>query len=246
MIMVNLFMEITSLNNEKVKFWQKLQHKKYRDANELFLVEDDHLIKEALKRKVVVEIITIDKNAQYDLPTYYVTSKIINLLSKQVTGAKTIAVCHFLESREVKGNVIVLDDIQDPGNLGTIIRSAVAFNFDTLFLSNNSVDLYNPKSIRASEGMFFHLNVLRGDIEKFLKSLDNSYLKITTDVQNGQDIKDVSSLKYAIVIGNEGKGVSKAVATLCNQKVLIKMQPNCESLNAGVAASILMYEVNHE
>ncbi len=237
-------MELSSTNNPQVKFWQKLKLKKYRDEEKLFLVEDEHLVNEALKKGIVKEIITIT-HEKFQEPTYYVNEKIMKLLSSQVTGAKIIAVCHMLDEKEILGNVIVLDRLQDPGNLGTIIRSAVAFNFDSIILSDDSVDLYNPKVIRSSEGMIFHINVIRTNITTFLNNLSNEYTKITTSVIDGEDIKNIKFNKCALIIGNEGEGVSKKVATLCEKKAYIKMNKNCESLNAGVSASILMYEVNH-
>lgn len=239
-------MELTSINNDKVKFWQKLKQKKYRDLEKLFLIEDEHLIKEALNKKIIKEIISIDKSLQFDFPTYYVTEKIMSTISSQVTSAKIIAVCHHLEERKINGNIIVLDKLQDPGNLGTIIRSAVAFNFDTVVLSDDSVDLYNSKVVRASEGMLFHINIVRTNLSDFLNNLNHDYTKITTDVNEGKSIKEISFKKCAIIIGNEGQGVSEEVKNSCDEKVYIKMNNNCESLNAAVTASILMYEVNHE
>lgn len=239
-------MELTSVNNEKVRFWEKLKVKKYRDINKLFLIEDEHLLKEALNNNMVKEIITTQKDGVYDIDTYYVNEKIMKLLSSQVTSAKVIGVCFFKEEKIEDGNIIVLDDLQDPGNLGTIIRSAVAFNFKNIVLSNNSVDIYNPKVVRASEGMLFHINYIRTDIKEFLNNLDKSYLKITTDVNNGENIKNINFKKVAIIIGNEGNGVRKEISDICDKKVYIKMNSNCESLNASVSASILMYEVNNE
>jgi len=239
-------MELTSTNNDKVKFWQKLSQKKYRDEEKMFLVEDEHLVNEALKNGIVKEIITLNKNENYNIPTYYVTEKIMNLISSQVTGAKIIAVCNHLETRKVKGNLMVLDKLQDPGNLGTIIRSAVAFNFDTIVLSDDSVDLYNPKVVRASEGMIFHINIIRTNLVEFLNNLPKEYIKITTDVNGGKNIRNIKFNKCAIVIGNEGSGVSDKVSDMCDEKVYINMNSNCESLNASVTASILMYEVGNE
>jgi len=237
-------MELTSTNNEKVKFWQKLNQKKYRDIEKLFLIEDEHLVNEALKKGIVKEIITLNNDDKFNVDTYCVNEKIMKLISSQVSGAKVIAVCHQLVNKDIKGNILILDRLQDPGNLGTIIRSAVAFNFDSIILSNDSVDLYNPKVIRASEGMIFHINIIRTDINKFIDNLDNDYVKITTDVIDGKDIKNIKFNKCAIVIGNEGNGVSEKIKNKCDEKVYIKMNTNCESLNASVAASILMYEVN--
>ena len=123
-------MEITSSSNEKVKAWQKLKQKKYRDLEGLFLIEDEHLISEALNHHLVKEIITNDSSLTYSVPTYYVSEHIMKLLTDQVSGAKVIGVCEKMKEKEIKGNLIILDNIQDPGNLGTIIRSAVAFNFE--------------------------------------------------------------------------------------------------------------------
>lgn len=238
-------MELTSTSNEKVKYFKKLQLKKFRDSEKLFLIEDEHLVNEALKNNIVECIITTTNN-EYDVPTYYVNDKIMNYLSSQVSSAKIIAVCHTLEERDVNGNIIILDNLQDPGNLGTIIRSAVAFNFDTVVLGDTCVDLYNPKVIRASEGMIFNINIKRCNLSNFIEEIKNEYTLVTTDVNDGVDIKDIEYKKIAIVIGNEGNGVSKEIANKCDNKVYIKMNKNCESLNAGVCASILMYEVNNE
>ena len=213
-------MELSSVNNEKVKYWQKLKQKKYRDNEKLFLVEDYHLVNEALNIGIVKEIITIDKNAKFNVPTYYVTDKIMKVLSDQITSSKIIAICHMFEEKEIKGNIIVLDRLQDPGNLGTIIRGA--------------------------EGMIFHINIIKRDIDNFLDTLDKKYLKIATSVDNGLNIKDLNFTNCAIVIGNEGSGIRKEIKDKCDKNVYIKMNSNCESLNAGVCASILMYEVNHE
>ena len=238
-------MELTSTSNELVKYLKKLQIKKYRDLEKLFLVEDEHLVKEALKLGIVKEIITTTNN-KYDVPTYYVNDKIMKFLSSQVSSSKVIAVCHILKEKEIKGNLIILDNLQDPGNLGTIIRSAVAFNFDTIVLGNTCVDLYNPKVVRSSEGMLFHINIIRRDLNTFIDEIKDNYTLVTTDVVDGKDIKDINYKNIALVIGNEGNGVSSNIASKCDEKVYIKMNNNCESLNAGVCASILMYEVNHE
>lgn len=238
-------MELTSTSNPKVKYWQKLMIRKYRKEEKLFLVEDEHLVQEALKRNIVKEIITISDD-KYEVDTYKVTPQIMKLLSSQVSSTNIIAVCYELLEKDVNGNIIILDNLQDPGNLGTIIRSAVAFNFDTIVLSDDSVDLYNPKVIRASEGMIFNINIKRCNLKEFIPSIKNEYTLVTTNVNEGKDIRNINYQNIAIVIGNEGSGVSKEIADLCEEKVYIKMNSNCESLNAGVCASILMYEVSHE
>ena len=150
-------------------------------------------------------------------------------------------------SKKVENNIgnrlLVLDDIQDPGNLGTIIRSAVAFNFDTIVLSTGTVDLYNPKVVRSTKGMLFNVNIITRDLDKYLDELED-YVIYGTDVNDGVNIKeeDIPS-KVAIVIGNEGRGISEEVRRHCSKFIYINMNDKCESLNAGVSASIIMYEV---
>ena len=144
---------ITSLANSKVKEWTKLKDKKYRDETNTFLVESEHLVDEAIKRGVVKELISLENTKYQDatIVSYEVMKKITN----QVTPPNVCAVCNKLKVEEVKERALLLDDISDPGNLGTIIRSAVAFGFKNIVLSLHSVDVYNPKVIRSSEGMIF-------------------------------------------------------------------------------------------
>ena len=236
-------MKITSLQNDHVKYWNSLKDKKFRDKERRFLVEGDHLIKEAQKQNLVIETIsTVDDTADF-----FVTEEIMKKISSQVTIGENAAVVRFIPEDKISGNIIVLDGIQDPGNLGTIIRSCIAFNFTNIILSDTSVDLYNPKVIRATEGMIFHINVIRRNLVELIPSLKKLEYKIVgTDVVNGSDIKVIDKENIALVLGNEGNGVSNEVKSLCDNFVYIKMNNACESLNVGVAASILMYEVNHE
>ena len=131
-------LEITSLNNPKVKNWLKLKDKKYRDLTNLFLIENDHLINEAKKAQVLQETITTNQNIKAD---YLVTKEIMHQLSNQKSLPELIAVCQKIPPQPIGDKILVLDNIQDPGNLGTIIRSAVAFSCDTIILSTDSVDL---------------------------------------------------------------------------------------------------------
>ncbi len=231
-------MKIESLSNAKVKNWNKLKEKKYRDEAGLFLIEGDHLIKEALKKQMVVS--TIGLNETYD---YTVNPEILKKLSSQKSGAKEIAVVKKIEEKKVEGDkILILDNIQDPGNLGTIIRSAVAFNISTIILSDDCVDLYNDKVIRSSEGMIFNINIVRKKLIEIIPKLkENGYTIYATTV-NGNGYFENDS-KIALVIGNEGNGIKEDILNLCDKNITIKMNKECESLNAGVAASILMYEL---
>jgi len=236
---------ITSVDNKKVIAWTKLQDKKYRDLSSSFLIEGEHLLLEALKNQVVEEIVVTDDYV-YDenIPHYQVSLNIMKKLSNLTTPPKVMALCHKIDEGEITAKVILLDGIQNPGNLGTIIRSALAFNFKTIVLGDNTVDIYNEKVIRATEGMIFSVNILKRNLLNYVYELkEKSYLIVGTDVKEGIDIKKVKGDKIALIVGNEGNGISEDLAKACDKLVNIKMNSECESLNVSVAASILMYEL---
>lgn len=240
-------MKITSLNNQKVAYWAKLKMKKYRDVEHEFIVETDHLVKEALAKGIVKEIITTEERNYGDVPTFEVTENIMERITSMTTPPKVMAVCAYLMPDDIKGNVLMLDRIQDPGNLGTMIRSAIAFGFETIIISNDTVDMYNDKVIRSSEGMIFNINIIKGDIPEMIELLKKKgYMIIGTDVKRGKSIKTYKNKKCAYLIGNEGKGLSLEIKELCDGFIYIPMEKSCESLNAAVAASIIMYEVHHD
>lgn len=231
-------MKIESLSNSKVKEWNKLKEKKYRDETGLFIIEGDHLIEEALKKQMVVA--TIGLTDDYD---YNVTPEILKKLSSQKSSTKNIAIVQKMVEKEIFGNsIIILDNIQDPGNLGTIIRSAVAFNISTIILSDDSVDLYNDKVIRSSEGMIFNINIIRKNLNEILPKIKSLGYTVYASTVNGQGHFENDD-KIALVIGNEGNGIKENILKISDKNITINMNANCESLNAGVAASILMYEL---
>ena len=243
-------MLITSINNKHIKALAKLKNKKERDETGLFLVETKHLVMEAYKEGLIKELI-LEKDEIYplDVETTYVTEEIMNKLSSTNTSPKVMAVVSKCKEKEQLGEkILILDDIQDPGNLGAIIRSAVAFNIDTIVLSNKTVDLYNPKVVRSNQGMMFHINIIRKDTKKLINDLKKEGYKIVgTKVTNGKDVREAKIYShFALIIGNEGKGISKEIDELCDEYLYIPMNDNCESLNASVAASILMYEINNK
>lgn len=234
-------MKIESLQNSHVKEWAKLKNKKNRDEEGLFLVEGEHLIEEASKQNLMKEIISCDETLKAN---FYVTKDIMKKISCQKSISSRVAVCYKKKEEEIKNKVLILDNIQDPGNFGTIIRSAIAFGFTDIVVSPDTVDLYNEKVVRASEGMLFHVNVLKRELLPFLEEIKDNYQVFTTDVEKGENIKEVTlEEKIAIVVGNEGQGVREEIKNIVPHFIKIPMQEECESLNAGVAASILMYEV---
>lgn len=239
---------ITSLENKEIKKYLKLKKKKYRDLEKLFLVEGEHLIKEAEKSNSLVKVIlTEDKELETNKEILYVTHEIMKKLSNLDTPPEMIGVCKINDNNKIEGNIILsLDDIQDPGNLGTIIRSAVAFNIKTILLSENTVDLYNPKVLRSTQGLLFYTNVIRCDLEKELKKLkEEQYSIYVTNVEEGKEINKMNvAEKLVLVMGNEGNGVSSNIKSLKNENIYIKTNNLVESLNVGVATSILLYELD--
>lgn len=237
----------SSCDNKKIKDIKKLNIKKYRDLENKYLVEGEHLVREAYK-KGVLETLIIEDGCDFKLniDTISVSYDVLKYISELETPQKMMGICKKIESNDIGNKVLILDQIQDPGNLGTIIRSAVAFSFDTIILSNDSVDLYNSKVIRASQGMIFNLNIKRCNLIDIIPKLKKENYKIFgTRVTGGNDIKSIEkNNKFAIIMGNEGNGLSLDIQKLCDEFIYIKMNEKCESLNVGVATSIILYELS--
>lgn len=242
-------MYITSINNEYIKEISKLNEKKYRDKSNKYLIEGLHLVTEALKYDIIdTIIIREDFSYETDIKHIIVSNEVMKKLSDNPSIPKIMAIVYKKESTISGNKILLLDRLQDPGNLGTIIRSAVAFNFDTIILSNDTVDLYNSKVLRSTQGMLFNINILRQDLTSVINELKkNNYTIYGTKVDNGNDVKKINNTnKFALIIGNEGTGISDNILKQCDKYLYIKMNNNCESLNAGVAASILMYEMGNK
>lgn len=237
----------TSIDNKKIKDIKKLNIKKYRDKVNKFLIEGEHLVLEAYKTGYLEELILEEDTIfPINVNTFYVSNNIINYLSSLETPQNIMGICKKKKDETIGNRVLILEDIQDPGNLGTIIRSAVAFNIDTIILSNKCVDLYNSKVIRASQGMLFHINIIVSDLYEIIPKLKNLNYKVYgTKVTHGKDIKTIEKKsKFAIIMGNEGNGMSDEISEFCDEFIYIEMNSACESLNVGVATSIILYELD--
>lgn len=240
-------MLITSLENDRIKNYIKLKDRKYRKKENLFIIEGMHLVSEAYKKNIIKELILVEElEPPYDLPYINVTQEIMNKISDMESASDIMAVCKIEENSIIGSKILMLDEIQDPGNLGTIIRSAAAFNVDTIVLSPNTVDLYNPKTIRSTQGMLFHTNIVIKELVPVIEDLKDKGITIYgTRVDNGEDVRDIKTLdNYCLIMGNEGNGVKKEILDICDKYLYIKMNKEVESLNVGVATSILLYELN--
>lgn len=236
---------IESINNEKIKRYSKLLQKKYRDEMDLYIVSTDHLVREALKQNLVKEIFLLNGCENKYGNVTYISESVMRKLTNLKTLPNVVAIVKKNNPKDINGNVIMLDGLQDPGNVGTIIRSAVAFNFDTIIVGNNTVDIYNEKVLRASEGMIYNINIIKKDLIDSIMCLKlKGYIIIGTRVDNGKRIEDINCDKYAFIVGNEGNGISNEILDICDEYVYIDMNEKCESLNVGIASSIVMYEIN--
>ena len=236
---------INSQNNFRVLQWAKLKDKNHRDKQKLFIVEGYHLVSEAYKADCLKEVITTEKTGGFDIETYQVTQDVMKKLSSLATPTKIIGICRQKDECDYSSSILLVDQVHHPGNLGTIIRSAVAFNVDTIAVSN-SVDAYNQKVIQSTQGMIFHINIIKRPIIDLIPDLKRQgYQIIGTDVKEGQSLTTVKvAEKRAVLVGNEGDGLSGELLNMCDVKVKIEMNEKCESLNVGVATSIILFCLN--
>lgn len=229
---------ITSVDNPKIKLIQKLSMSKNRKLEQLFVVEGKHLVEEAKKSELLLEAFSIEEKDGYT----QVSEQIMKKICKTATTISELGICKFFKSEALSSKILILDGIQDPGNMGTLMRSAVAFGFTTIFVGDGSVDIYNDKVIRASQGAIFKLNFLFGEVASFIQSLEG-YSVFGTNVIRGTLLEEVLlPPKIAIVLGNEGNGISNEVEALKLDNIYIPIE-NTESLNVAIAGSIIMYEL---
>ncbi len=237
----------TSINNETIKTYRKLRQVKYRNLYNKYLVEGRHLVLEAYKTGHLKHLL-LEQETIFPLPvqTDYITKEVRDYLTSLKSPSNVIGICtKKKESNKIGNRILIIDNIQDPGNLGTIIRSAVAFSIDTIILSKETVDIYNPKVIRATQGMIFHINIIYEDLLNIIPKLkEMGYKILASRVTHGKDIKTIEKNKLlAIIVGNEGNGIREELKEMSDEFVFIEMSSICESLNVAVATSILLYEL---
>ncbi|MGM9857752.1 MAG: TrmH family RNA methyltransferase [Bacilli bacterium] len=240
--------KITSKQNEKIKYFNQLKDTSFRNQEKLFIVEGFHLVEMALEKGCVKTIISLFsyKEELNDIEQILVTEEILEKLSSTKTPQGIIAICK-MESKNKKnvGNkVLYLDDIQDPGNLGTIIRTALAFSFKDIILSPHCCSIYNPKVIAASQGAIFFINFINGGIDELKELKEKAYQIVATNLRNSVLLSEYQpENKQIIVLGNEGKGVCEEIIDLASVNVRINID-NIDSLNVGIAAGIMMNDAN--
>ena len=232
---------ISSPNNQEILYINKLKQKKYRMQERKYLVEGMHLIEEAKKYGVLEKVYT----TREDIEGTLVSQEVMKKISQTDTPSYVLGLCKMQEERKVIGKILILDDVSDPTNLGTLLRSAKAFGFNNVVVSNESVDFYNDKVCRGSQGAIFKLNLIRTDLKSFILDLkEKGYHVFGTNVRKGISVKGINhDNNIALVLGNETRGLKEEIAQICDQNIYIPLD-DMESLNLSVAGSILMYELN--
>ena len=254
-------MVITSKDNEIVKHIRKLKDKKYREENNEFIIEGIKLLEEAINENANIKkvIICDDCNLENDiynelkyeiakLDCIYVSEKIFEYISDVKSPQGIMAIIEKDNgNKEIDYNenvILILDNIQDPGNMGTILRTADSLNLKQIIISKGSSDVYNPKVVRSTMGAIFRINIIESEnLIKTVKDLKKHKISVvSTSLDTNKSIYDIEYNKTAIIIGNEANGVSQELQDLSDNKANIPMLGKTESLNASVATAIILYE----
>lgn len=256
MVRGEVMKEIQSGKNTLIKERKKLHKRKYREQEKRYLLEGYHLVEEAVLNGAIVEEIFLDERGmkewgdwveQHAIQTYFVSEEVMKQLSELPTPQGMVAVVQKdnLITKEYKGRWLLLDNVQDPGNVGTMIRTADAAGFDGVILGKGTADIYHMKVLRSMQGSQFHLPIFSEDLVTMIPKLQAEGIKVYGTELN-IDALDYRKLEpkeenIALVLGNEGQGVSKEILQLTDRNVYIKIYGKAESLNVGVAAGILMF-----
>ena len=239
-------MLITSKDNGRIKEIRKILNKKYSLEKGLFIIEGENLVEEAIKNNLLKELYVLEGyECKYDFQYDEVTHEVMKSISDLKSTPRLLGVAKIKKEEQIGKKIIILDDIQDPGNAGTIIRNAVAFGIDTVVFSKSSVSVYNEKTLRSTGGMIFNINIIIDDLEHVISQIkDNNIKVIGTSLNTSKSLETLEKMdNFAIIFGNEGNGVSKDILSLCDEVIKINMNSKCESLNVAVSSGIVLYNL---
>lgn len=240
-------MMIDSLNNRQVVAWNKLKQKKYRDEAGLFLVEGEHLVREAAQAGLI-DTVLVRQGAAADISGTVVTvsDRVMAKLSHNVSLNDVIAVCRIPDTPLAADarRLVVLENVQDPGNVGTILRTACAFGYDGVLLTEDCASVYGDKAVQASQGALFHVPVLTQSRKEILARLEQRGIPLLGTSPRGQTaLNDFRpSQAFALAFGSEGQGLSDELLGHCRTTLKIEME-QFESLNVAVAAGICLWKL---
>lgn len=248
--------KIESTKNQKVKNWKKLLTRKGRNKAGQYLIEGFHLIEEAIRANVLIQCLIIREdviNSEWvthieSVEAFEVSFEVAAELADTGTTQGIFAVLNIEEEKveTVEKPYLFLDAVQDPGNVGTLIRSADAAGFGGVVLGDGSADLYNPKTLRSTQGSHFHLTVTSGELEQWVESFQTKGYAVFGTALDERAV-DYSSEKetqpFGLIVGNEGAGVRSELLEVTDKNLYIPIKGQAESLNVAIAASILMFSI---
>lgn len=251
-------LEISSVNNPTIKEIRKLLQKKYRKETGSYLIEGFHLVDEALKANQQYSYVLCSEKALYkyeddtntfldDEKTILINQAICDRLSSTKSSQEIFMVLPINQPKEFSfsyGKWVLLDNVTDPGNVGTIIRTADALGFNGVVFSEENVDLYNPKVQRSMQGSQFHIPLIQASIMEVIASFKENDVPLYVSVldKTAKPLTDFASIsQLGLVIGNEAHGVSSEVVASADEKIYIPIKGKAESFNAAVAAGIMIY-----
>lgn len=239
-------MLITSRDNNRIKHIRKLLDRKNSLKEGLFVIEGENLIEEAIKNNLLVELYVLEgSSCKYDFDYDYVTLDVMKSISFLSSTSRLVGVSKYINKNKLGDRIVLLDSVQDPGNVGTIIRNSVAFNIDTVVFSRECVSPYNDKVLRSTGGMIYNINIIISDLDSIIDEIKSNGIKLYgTSLKSSISLEKMPiSDRYAICFGNEGNGVSDNVLSKCDLNIRIDMNSKCESLNVGVSNGIILYHM---
>ena len=238
--------EIKSLDNKIVKYTLKLKENKYQKEEKKYIIETYHLLEMSLKDLEYVFSLS-PLELPENITQYIVTEDILKKLSSNKSFSKVIGVVKMNEKPlDYSCDILYLDNLQDPGNIGTILRTSLAFSYFNIGLSLNTCSIYNSKVIQSAQGALFNLNFERFEIERLKEIQKEGYKILVTTLSNDSifinEFKRKMNEKLIIVVGNEGNGVRKEIIDIADYKIKIDIS-NIDSLNVGIATGITLFEL---
>lgn len=240
---------IESTQNALVKYWKKLAVvRKEREQSKEFIIEGFHLVEEALKNKSQITQLIVREDV--DLPLLWdiddiamvaVTAAVAKEFAETENSQGVFAVCKQIEVvADNFSRVLLIDAVQDPGNMGTMIRTADAAGMDAVILGKGCADAYNPKTLRSAQGSHFHIPIVRADLMDYVAQL--TIPVYGTALEEAVSLAEVKPQeKFALIVGNEGSGINPQLLSKTDQNIMIPMRGGAESLNVAVATGILLY-----
>lgn len=235
-----MIQKIESRQNQKIKDLIKLSLPKYSKELRLFKIEGMHALEMAKKSGTLLSVFTTKELPDLHVPQYLVTREIMESISTAQSPQGVICVCSYIHEEPIKNDkVLLLDNIQDPGNLGTLLRTALAFGYTDIIL-RGGCSQYNEKVLQSTQGAIFKLNIVPFTDEDQLEG----YEIIATEIKGSVDLSTVGKIKkHILVLGNEAHGVSKEFLEVADKRVRINIK-DIDSLNVAVAGAIAMYELS--